>query len=432
MNEHSQRAAAAWSLAGASAAAIMAVCVNHASRALDFRVVLLARSLVVLIAAAAIWRWATAARPRRLPRALWLRSGVGACAIVCNFYVVATLPVSDAIVLVNTAPLWIVLASWLWLGQRQRAATWLAALAAWAGVVLVARPHFADSTASVLLGLLSGVLLAVVGLLLSRLRALPGSLVVLHFSATSAALALALAFVPLGGGTAWAGIDLDAATLALVAGACVFALVNQLASTRAYQLGRASRVAVVALSQLVVAFAIDHAVEPRSIDPLSLLGLALVLGPTAFMLMSKREHRHSIVIAVPVDASAIASDERARIDQARARVAGVTSCRIEIELGGEPSEARAQARFAERGLDRCPRRDGVLVWAAPAAGRIVVIADEGIGDVVARGAIAGAFAATGRAGGWSADLEASIDALAAALALPFPLQYPAPHPEEHP
>lgn len=425
---HSQRGASGWALLGAAAAGGMVVLAHDVSAKIDWRLVLVARSVVTLVVALVVLRRTRPPLPARIPRALWVRSFVGAGAIVCNFYAYAALPAGDASILVNASPLWVAIASWLWLGQRQRPATWVAVLAAWSGMAIVQRPNFAHAGPAVAVGIVSGILVAIVLMSLARLRTLPSSYVVAHFSLTASLLALALSVVPLRAVSAWSGLDSSMTPRVAIelAGVCVCGLVNQLASTRAYQTGRSARVAIVGLSQVAIAFALEFLFVGRVVELPTLVGLALVLAPVGWLLVHGKETKH--VFEVPLRAAPDIDEaaERARatavLERAIAEAERVTACevRVHVEHRGIVGEADAIQRFEELGVAKTIRRNGLLLVVALGDQRAFVVADEGIGDVVPRRVLERALASTQGATSWIDDLADRIRAMAIVLASPFP------------
>ena len=114
-----------------------------------------------------------------------------------------------------------------------------------------------------------------------------------HFSAVSAVF----------GGVAWfladgLGFDLDAAgdphwyrhpgVWLEVLGVGLTATVGQIFLTLAFSRGRATRVAVVGLSQVVMVMVLEAALGWKSVTPVMLLGTAMVLGPTAWLMARAR------------------------------------------------------------------------------------------------------------------------------------------------
>lgn len=103
----------------------------------QFQVIRSAMALA-LLAGVAAWRGL-----RLAPRRFWpvaARSGVLSTALVIYFWALAVLPVSEAVAGLFTAPLFVLLFGRLVFGHRPGPTRWAAALAGFAGVLLVLRP----------------------------------------------------------------------------------------------------------------------------------------------------------------------------------------------------------------------------------------------------------------------------------------------------
>src|SRR5215216_1927827 len=75
------------------------------------------------------------------PAILWVRSVAGSLGVLFAFYALTHLPVSTALTLSNTVPVWVTLLAWPLLGQRPRASVWVAVGTGLAGIILIQRPE---------------------------------------------------------------------------------------------------------------------------------------------------------------------------------------------------------------------------------------------------------------------------------------------------
>jgi drug/metabolite transporter (DMT)-like permease len=117
---------------------------------------------------------------------------------------------------------------------------------------------------------------------------------VTHFSGV--ATVFTLAFLLLSGGRVDYSVLRDGTTLALLFGVGASATVGQLMMTKAFALGNPSRVSVVALMQVVFALAFDLLLWQRQFGPLVVLGIALVVGPSAWLMLRSPLRRQSAAI----------------------------------------------------------------------------------------------------------------------------------------
>ena len=118
---------------------------------------------------------------------------------------------------------------------------------------------------------------------LNRLQSIDPRAIVAHFSGVSSvATALLFAF------TAQSATNApDARTIALLLLVGLTGVLGQYGLTLAYTRGYAPRVAVVTLSQVLFALVLDVAIWQRRINAISLLGMMLVVAPTAWLLLGK-------------------------------------------------------------------------------------------------------------------------------------------------
>ncbi len=271
---------------GSLAFALMGELTHALRTSLDWQLVALARSLLGLFFASAL----ALAAGRRLvvlrPRALWMRSLAGSVSLLCNFYALTHLPVSDVLTLTNTFPLWVAVLSWPLLGTAPTGRVWLAVAAGVLGVVLVQQPHLAGGNLAAVVALAAGLSTALAMIGLHRLEGIDPWAIVAHFAGVSALFCVgSLLF------SGAAGPDRPGPagpTLLLLLGVGVTATVGQWFLTRAFAAGSPAKVAVVGLSQVVFAVVLDLLLWDRSLSPGVVLGIVLVLAPTGWVLLTRR------------------------------------------------------------------------------------------------------------------------------------------------
>jgi len=216
------------------------------------------------------------------PKVLWLRSVAGSVGVLFAFYALTHLPVSTALTLSNTVPFWVTLLAWPVLGQRPGAPVWGAVAAGLAGVVLIQRPEAGADRLAAMLALANALSTSISMIGLNRLGGVDARAVVTHFSGVSTVFTLA--FLLASGGRVDYGALNDAATLALLVGVGLTGAAGQLAMTKAFALGSPSRVSVVGLMQIVFALCFDLLFWRRAFSPLVVLGIALVVAPSAWLM----------------------------------------------------------------------------------------------------------------------------------------------------
>ncbi len=280
--------ASLWMLAGAVSFATMGASAHALGGRCDWLVVALVRSVVMFSVTVA---WARAARVSLVvwkPATLWQRSLAGSISLVCNFYALAKLPVSEALTLSNMFPLWIVILTALTLHRLPALAELMGVICGFLGVLLIERPELGGERLAVGVAVASSFSTALALLGLHRLRTIDTRAVVAHFAGVSSLIAFVwLLTRP---SAINAGL-LDPVTIALLACVSISGTVGQLCLTRAYSAGSPAKIAVVGLSQVVFAMGFDVFLWNRSLTPLMLVGFVLVLGPSAWLNARTRSRR---------------------------------------------------------------------------------------------------------------------------------------------
>jgi drug/metabolite transporter (DMT)-like permease len=219
------------------------------------------------------------------PGTLWVRSVAGSVSLVCTFYALGRLPPYIVLTLTNTFPIWVAVLSWPLLGERPSAAVWLAAASGVAGVALIqGQLRLADFEAdwfALALALVASVSTAVAMLGLHRLQDLDTRAIVVHFSGVAA---LACVGTLLVGAPADVRPLADGRTAGLLLAVGMTATVGQLFLTKAFAAGPPARVSVVGLTQVVFALGLYVLLEGPEFHPATLVGIALVMAPTAWVM----------------------------------------------------------------------------------------------------------------------------------------------------
>jgi drug/metabolite transporter (DMT)-like permease len=166
-------------------------------------------------------------------------------------------------------------------------ATWVAAIAGVAGVALIQSPHFQSdpkSTWPIALALSAALTNALAMLGLNRLKGLDPWAIVVHYSGFATVVVLGSWLV---GPTPDLTPLAQPRVLVLLLGVGLAATFGQLCVTQAFTKGPPARMSVVGLSQILFALGLDLVFAGSSIEPLAVAGIALILAPTAWMMMGK-------------------------------------------------------------------------------------------------------------------------------------------------
>jgi drug/metabolite transporter (DMT)-like permease len=267
----------------------MAIAANVAGQHCPWQIVALVRALVPLCLLAA---WARYDGVRLVfwgPPALWMRSIAGSCSLVGSFYTLTHMPPAEANSLANTFPIWVALLSWPLLGEMPSRAVWLSAITGVCGVVLVFRPDIDGLNPTALIALGVSIFTAIAMMGLHRLKAIDPRAVVVHFSGVSAVFSFA-AFLLLPAPSE-APFEWRYVGLLLAVGAA--ATVGQYYLTKAFTAGAPARVSVVCLTQVIFILLLDMALLGNIPDAVKLLGVLLILGPTAWIMLRRPRRRRT-------------------------------------------------------------------------------------------------------------------------------------------
>jgi drug/metabolite transporter (DMT)-like permease len=173
---------------------------------------------------------------------------------------------------------------------------WVAVLCSVAGAVMMNRPTSGEMNLGVLAACVSSFLSGLVVIGLNLLHRIPSQAIVVHFSAV--ATLFTLAALPQAN-IAWSDFTgLSSSTIALLVALGLSATVGQLFLTKAFAAGPASKVAVVALSQVVFCALFEFGILGRPFHWTTIVGMILVIVPTGWMMLRRDASKLSAMAAV--------------------------------------------------------------------------------------------------------------------------------------
>jgi drug/metabolite transporter (DMT)-like permease len=286
----SLRLAYLWMLLGAASFSVMSFLTHVLSPVLPWQAIAVIRAGIALVLTVSLAQASGVKLAVFRPRTLWIRSLAGSIALLANFYSMTHYSISEVLALSNMFPLWVAVLSWPVLGERLSMRVWLAAACGVLGVfVLVQQPGGDTPTATSILPVCTAILAslasAVAMLGLHRLKEVEPSAVVAHFSGVSL-LASALALVALPRPELSTALSTQSLILLGVLG--FSATAGQLFLTKAFAAGPPAQVSVVSLTQVGFSMLLETAIERRSFSATTLIGLALVVAPTAWVIVRGR------------------------------------------------------------------------------------------------------------------------------------------------
>ena len=244
------------------------------------------RNSVALVIAAVMF--AREAKDFHMPKntmlPLFLRASFGTIGILCNYYAIDHLVLSDASMLNKMSPFFTIVFSWLLLHEKLRPAELLAVLTAFGGSLLIVKPtlDFSDlkgSLAGLCGGIMAGAAYAMVRIL--GTRGMNKTFIVLFFSGFSCLVTLPFLlfdYHPMTAGQ----------LLALLGAGCAGAG-GQFTITAAYYYAPAKEISVYDYSQIVFATSLGFLFFQEVPDGWSFLGYAVILGAAVGMFLYHRQ-----------------------------------------------------------------------------------------------------------------------------------------------
>ena len=272
-------------LAGCVWFTVMGLLAHDLGTKCDWQIVALARSSLATVFALVLALSTGAKLVFLRPRVLWIRSIAGSCSMLATFYSLTRLHVSEVLTLTNTFPMWVAILSWPLAGEKPTLGVVVAVVSAVVGVALTQQPHVDGLPLAVFAALAASLFTAIAMLGLNRLQGVSSLGVVVHFSGVSTVFC-GVAFFAFDRVTGSERVEESLVLLELL-GVGITATIGQVFLTRAFRAGSATKVSVVTLSQVVMVM-VYEACLGRQFGGLAIFGTALVLGPTAWLMIRAR------------------------------------------------------------------------------------------------------------------------------------------------
>lgn len=208
---------------------------------------------------------------------LILRAGFGTLGIVCNFYTLDHLKLSDANMLNKLAPFFVIIFSFILLKEKISIFQGLAVFGAFVGALFIIKPTGNVSMFPALIGALGGVGAGAAYTMVRILgkRGVNGSLIVFFFSAFSCLFCLP--FVVMN----YAPMSLYQTAMLILSG--VAAAVGQLAITKAYYYAPAKEISIYDYNQIIVSAVLGFFFLGQLPDMMSFTGYAIIFAMGLWM-----------------------------------------------------------------------------------------------------------------------------------------------------
>ena len=219
------------------------------------------------------------------PFLLLFRGSMGFLALLAYFYIMAYIPLGEAVTYNKTSPIFVAIFAYLFLGEKLPKSALLAIVLGFVGIVLVAKPDGFSLDKYDMLGIFSGVGAALAYTSIRELRVYYDTrAIVLSFMGMGTIGPVVLMLLsPIVGGDSE---DMLFAPFVMPVGeqwfmivaVGVFATISQLLMTKAYELTKAGIVGTISYSNIIFAIIIGVILGDPIPDIWTFFGIALVIG----------------------------------------------------------------------------------------------------------------------------------------------------------
>jgi len=263
---------------------LMAVAIRYATRYVPTQEVAFFRNAFGLLALLPmlIRPGSAPLKTQQLPR-YFLRSAIGLASMLCAFWAIGHLPISQAISLSYSTPLFVTIAAVLWLGETVRMRRWAAVIIGFIGVLIIVRPGSTSFTPGTLVAVGAAVLSSLVAIQIKQLTRVDSADTVVFYTYVfwvplSLVPALFVWVWPTGLAWVW-----------LVATG-VLGTLGQLLWTRALRLGEVSALTPISFMQLPLVSLLGWLLFNETLDRWTVIGAGIILGANAYI-----AHREAVL-----------------------------------------------------------------------------------------------------------------------------------------
>jgi drug/metabolite transporter (DMT)-like permease len=263
---------------------LMAIAIRYATRYVPTQEVAFFRNAFGLLALLPmlIRPGSAPVKTQQLPR-YFLRSAIGLASMLCAFWAIGHLPISQAISLSYSTPLFVTIAAVLWLGETVRMRRWAAVIVGFIGVLIIVRPGSTSFTPGTLVAVGAAVLSSLVAIQIKQLTRVDSADTVVFYTYVfwvplSLLPALFVWVWPTGLAWVW-----------LVATG-VLGTLGQLLWTRALRLGEVSALTPISFMQLPLVSLLGWLLFNETLDRWTVIGAGIILGANAYI-----AHREAVL-----------------------------------------------------------------------------------------------------------------------------------------
>ncbi|MCR6661985.1 MAG: DMT family transporter [Luteimonas sp.] len=283
-------------LGSTMAFALMTITIRYASQTIPTTEVAFFRNFFGLLVLLPI----ILRRSRALPRTrhvgrYFVRTAVGLGSMLCAFWAIGNLPLSQAVSLAYATPLFVTIAAALWLGETVRIRRWMAVVAGFIGILVILRPG-AEFTPGMLVALMGALLAGLVAIQMKQLSRLDAPDTIVFYTYV---FWVPMSLLPALWQWTWPGAT---AWIWLVATG-VLGTLGQLLWTRALQLGEVSALQPISFMQLPIVVLFAWWLFSETVDLWTMVGAGIVLGANGYIAHRESVLRRRAATQAPLEAA---------------------------------------------------------------------------------------------------------------------------------
>ena len=267
--------ASGYMILGAVSLATMGAAV-HFLGSMSWSLIVLVRCLVGLLLAFTIAKATDVKVLIRGSLPLWARSFFGSIAIICGYYAMTRIPVTDAIILLKTSPIWVGFLTASIEKRNHLGQVWIAIGLGVLGVALLVQPEIgghSDHWFPMILAALAAFFTACGQTTIKFLKETPIIAIVVHNSAVATCLTLLVVLATGGLGEV---SSLDRASGQWLFLIVILGMIWQTSMTTAFRLGKTVLMSLLGLLAIPVAVLYDYVFWGRTLGLSEMSGIGLI------------------------------------------------------------------------------------------------------------------------------------------------------------
>jgi len=270
-SKDSPQAAIAWMILAGLCFSATGVFVKLSGGLVIVWTVIFGRSIVIAIMTFILSKIQKISLTFEEPRWLLARCITGLSAMACYFYAIPLIPLTTAVVLQWTSPLFVALFSGFLIKERVSPFLFGCIIVAFAGTTLIISPSFEAIEVNAIYALISGILSALAYLSIRQLRTTASSeSVVFWFAVFCVIVSLPLSAEEL--------VSLSSYEIQVLIGVGITAGIGQIGMTRAYHAAKAAYIGAFSYSTVVVSWAYGLLIFDEILSFWDMVGTLLIVG----------------------------------------------------------------------------------------------------------------------------------------------------------